>query len=205
MASTAYSELRQQAPRLALALLFQTESQKQSLSALLLFGLELDRIVAQASEPMLALIRLKWWEDQLDQPADDAGPLAGYLHHHIKQGPLSQDKVRALTGLWAASVQSGDTDLSENWAFLMAVMAEDAELQPSDIPGQIGRAVARSRAGKTVESLSARDILRACGPGCEFLICLSYLAREAGRRDLNRAPLLIFALLYQVLFKPASR
>ena len=78
MRPTAYTELRRQAPRLALTLLFQTEEQKQQLSFLLLFGLELDRLSAQASEPILALIRLKWWEDQLEASTDEAGQLAGY-------------------------------------------------------------------------------------------------------------------------------
>ena len=205
MALNAYSELRQQAPRLALALLFQKDSHKQLLATMLLFGLELDRIVAQASEPMLALIRLKWWEDQLDQPAHDAGPLAGYLYHHINEGHLSPGQVCALIRLWAATVQSGDTDLSENWAGLLGIMATGAGLRPSDLADQIGRTVARSRAGQIVQTPSAREIYQSCGPGSEFLICLSYLAGEAGRRDLERAPLLIFSLLYQVFIKPGSR
>ena len=43
---TAYNSLRQHAPRLALALLFQPERQKATLSTLLLLGLEFDRIAA---------------------------------------------------------------------------------------------------------------------------------------------------------------
>ena len=96
MRPTAYTELRRQAPRLALALLFQTEEQKQQLSFLLLFGLELDRLSAQASEPMLALIRLKWWEDQLEARTDEAGPLAGYLHQQMAAGHLDKADVARL-------------------------------------------------------------------------------------------------------------
>ena len=205
MSSTAYTDLRQQAPRLALALLFQNERQKQQLATLLLFGLELDRIVAQVSEPMLALIRLKWWEEQVEEPTPDAGPLAGYLHDQIRGGSLTRTQVSALTSQWAATVQAGDSDVSQNWSGLLTVMATVTGLHPCDMPQEVGRAVALSRAGQPANPPAAREIHQACGKGSEFLICLAWLSDEAGRRDLERAPLLIFSILYQVMFKPASR
>ena len=80
---TAYNSLRQHAPRLALALLFQPERQKATLSTLLLLGLEFDRIAAQVSEPMLAMIRLQWWQAQLDTDNASAGPLAAHLKNQL--------------------------------------------------------------------------------------------------------------------------
>ena len=67
---TAYKSLRQHAPRLALALLFQPERQKATLATLLLLGLEFDRIAAQVSEPMLAESKFK----DVDTAAPDEEP-----------------------------------------------------------------------------------------------------------------------------------
>lgn len=206
MRSSAYTDLRRQAPRLALALLFQTEEQKQQLSFLLLFGLELDRLSALASEPMLALIRLKWWEDQLEGKTDEAGPLAGLLHQQLAAGHLARADIARLIKCWAEAVQSGQTDSSENWAELVNLMANQALVRPSELPRQIGRAVALSRAGQQISQIpSARAIHQTCGKGAEFLICLAFLAAESHKRDLNSSPFLIFGLLKQILFKPASR
>lgn len=206
MTASAYTELRRQAPRLALALLFQPEAKKQHLSVLLLFGLELDRIAAQASEPMLALIRLKWWEDQLEDATDEAGPLSRYLHEQLKQGQLSQSDIAGLITCWSETVQAGQTDMSGNWAKLVVLMARVAGLQASQLTQEIGRAVALSRAGQPVGALApAKQIYQQCGAESEFLICLAYLASEAAKRDLDQAPFLIFGLVRQVLFRPASR
>lgn len=206
MKLSAYSDLRRHAPRLALTLLFQTEEQKQVLAFLLLFGLELDRISALASEPMLALIRLKWWEDQLEVKTDEAGPLAGYLHQQLSSGHLKKADVIKLIDLWTMSVQAGQADQSENWAELIDLMADKVSVQSSELARQIGRAVALSRSGQPSGVIpSARDIHEACGQGAEFLICLAYLAAESQKRDLNSSPFLVLGLLKQVLFKPASR
>ena len=118
MRPAAYTELRRQAPRLALALLFQTEEQKQQLSFLLLFGLELDRLSAQASEPMLALIRLKWWEDQLEARTERL-PAGSYLHQQLAAGHLDKADVARLINVWAEAVQAGQADnlkIGQSWS-----------------------------------------------------------------------------------------
>ena len=90
---TAYNSLRQHAPRLALALLFQPERQKATLSTLLLLGLEFDRIVAQVSEPILAMIRLQWWQDQLDTGNASSGPLSAHLKNQLLSGELTAEDI----------------------------------------------------------------------------------------------------------------
>lgn len=206
MSSSAYSDLRLQAPRLALALLFQTDAQKQCLSTLLLLGLEFDRIVAQASEPMLALIRLNWWEDQLETKTDEMAPLASYLLQQLATKTLTTTEVSDLITCWVQTVQAGQTDTSENWGELVSLMAKAAGIHQPDLPQQIGRGISCSRTGQPVGALlSAKQIHQLCGKGCEFLICFAYLATAAEKRDLNAAPFLIFELLRQVLFRPASR
>ena len=200
-----YKSLRQHAPRLALALLFQTERQKATLSTLLLLGLEFDRIAAQVSEPMLAMIRLQWWQDQLDTDGESAGPLSAHLKQQLKSGELTADDISSLIARWRQSIQLGMSDSADNWAQLIYLMSVKAGLKRTDFAEEIGRSVALSRAGQPVNVPSSDAIYAQAGKGSEFLICLAYLARQAAERDVTRTPFLIFGLLYQVILRPTSR
>ena len=202
---TAYNSLRQHAPRLALALLFQPERQKATLSTLLLLGLEFDRIAAQASEPMLAMIRLQWWEDQLETDCVSAGPLSSHLNQQLISGELTVDDISSLLSYWRQSIQLGMSNSADNWAQLVYLMSEKAGLKRTDFAEEIGRSVALSRAGQSVNVPSSNAIYAQAGKGSEFLICLAYLARLAAERDVTRTPFLIFGLLYQVILRPTSR
>ena len=125
---TAYNSLRQHAPRLALALLFQPERQKATLSTLLLLGLEFDRIAAQVSEPMLAMIRLQWWQDQLDTDNASAGPLAAHLKNQLLSGELTAEDISSLLVCWRQSIELGMSDSADNWAQLIYLMSVKAGL-----------------------------------------------------------------------------
>ena len=199
---TAYNSLRQHAPRLALALLFQPERQKATLSTLLLLGLEFDRIAAQVSEPMLAMIRLQWWQDQLDTDNASAGPLAAHLKNQLLSGA---EDISSLLVCWRQSIELGTSDSADNWAQLIYLMSVKAGLKRTDFAEEIGRSVALSRAGQPVNVPSSDEIYAQAGKGSEFLICLAYLARQAAERDVTRTPFLIFGLLYQVILRPTSR
>lgn len=202
---TAYNSLRQHAPRLALALLFQPERQKATLSTLLLLGLEFDRIAAQVSEPMLAMIRLQWWQDQLDTDNAPAGPLAAHLKNQLLSGELTAEDISSLLVCWRQSIELGTSDSADNWAQLIYLMSVKAGLKRTDFAEEIGRSVALSRAGQPVNVPSSDEIYAQAGKGSEFLICLAYLARQAAERDVTRTPFLIFGLLYQVILRPTSR
>ena len=205
MNQTAYKSLRQHAPRLALALLFQPERQKATLSTLLLLGLEFDRIAAKVTEPMLAIMRLQWWEDQLYSYDEPAGLLAAHLKHQLLSGELTAEDISSLLACWRRSIQLGMSNSADNWAQLIHLMSVTAGLKRLDFAEEIGRSVALSRAGQPVNVPSSNEIYNQAGKGSEFLICLAYLARQATERDVTRTPFLIFSLLYQVLFRPSSR
>ena len=199
---TAYNNLRQHAPRLALALLFQPERQKATLSTLLLLGLEFDRIAAQVSEPMLAMIRLQWWQDQLETGNGSAGPLAAHLKNQLLSGELTAEDISCLLACWRHSIELGKSDSADNWAQLIYLMSVKAGLKRTDFAEEIGRSVALSRAGQPVNVPSSDTIYEQAGKGSEFLICLAYLAQQAAERDLTKTPFLIFGLLYQVILRP---
>ena len=201
---TAYKSLRQHAPRLALAFLFQPERQKATLSTLLLLGLEFDRIAAQVSEPMLAMIRLQWWQDQLDTDGESAGPLSAHLKQQLKSGELTAEDIFSLIDCWRQSIQLAKSDSTDNWAQLIYLMSVKAGLKRPELAKEIGRSVALSRAGQSVNVPSSDGIYTQAGKGSEFLICLAYLARQVAERDVTKTPFLIFGLLYQVIFRPPS-
>ena len=202
---TAYNSLRQHAPRLALALLFQPERQKATLSTLLLLGLEFDRIAAQVSEPMLAMIRLQWWQEQLDTDDESAGLLAAHLRYQLQSGELTAEDISSLLACWMRSIKLGISDSPDNWAKLFHLMSVKVGLKRPEFAEGIGRSVALSRAGQPINVPSSNEIFTQAGKGSEFLICLAYLARKALERDITRTPFLIFGLLFQVLFRPSSR
>ena len=188
MNQTAYKSLRHHAPRLALALLFQPEKQKATLSTLLLLGLEFDRIAAQVSEPMLAMIRLQWWQDQLDTDDASAGPLAAHLKNQLLSSELKVEEISSLLACWRKSIQLGMSDSAENWAQLIHLMSVKAGLNRTDLAKEIGRSVGLSRAGQPFNVPGSDAIYAQAGKGSEFLICLAYLARQAAERDVTRTP-----------------
>ena len=96
-----WKSLRTHAPLLSYSLLFQNVQQRELLADILSLGLEFDFILSQASEPMLALIRLKWWEEQINSPVKgDSLPLLSQLNSHISAGYLSRSKVTSLIQRW---------------------------------------------------------------------------------------------------------
>ena len=202
---TVYKSLRQHAPRLALALLFQPERQKATLSTLLLLGLEFDRIAVQVSEPMLAMIRLQWWQDQLDTDGESASPLSAHLKQQLTFGELTAEDISCLIACWRQSIQLGMSDSADNWAQLIYLMSLKVGLERPELAKEIGRSIALSRAGQPINLPSSYEIYAQAGKGSEFLICLAYLARQAEERDVTKTPFLIFGLLYQVIFRPSSR
>ncbi|MEM9222501.1 MAG: squalene/phytoene synthase family protein [Pseudomonadota bacterium] len=58
-------ELRQANRSAYLATLFVPEAVREAIAALALYGVELDRIVARAREPLAAEVRLQWWRDAI--------------------------------------------------------------------------------------------------------------------------------------------
>ena len=79
----AYSELRAVARSLALATLFDKPKEQEVACDLIQLGLELDKIIDIASEPMLAMIRMQWWLDlfEAEMPLSECPDFAKRLHN----------------------------------------------------------------------------------------------------------------------------
>ena len=79
--SAPYKELQDRAPVLAKTVIFDKPEERDAICDILLLGLELEKIIEIASEPMLAMIRMQWWLDLIAKSAgdDDISPLAQRL------------------------------------------------------------------------------------------------------------------------------
>ena len=85
-----WKSLRQNAPLLSYSLLFQSPGERDIMADILSLGLEFDFILSQASEPMLALIRLKWWEEQIAAGQSSGSRIAGTNKPPYRKGRNSR-------------------------------------------------------------------------------------------------------------------
>lgn len=113
-----------------LVLLFASGAERAYLAALAAFNLELARAREQASEPLLAMIRLQWWREAIDE---------------IRSGTKVREHPIATALADAARARGLDTEL-----MLAMIAAREAELEdgPPD-----SDAVFRARADATAGNL----------------------------------------------------
>ena len=129
---------------------------------ILSLGLEFDFILSQASEPMLALIRLKWWEEQIAARQSSGIELLGRINRHIAKGAIQSDDVNRLIICWQDYAEASDsTDKAGQkcWAEIIALCGKIARLPETPLFYQIGSALYNSRNGRDIGTIStAREI-----------------------------------------------
>jgi hypothetical protein len=211
-----WKSLRINAPLLSYSLLFQNVQQRELLADILSLGLEFDFILAQASEPILALIRLKWWEEQINSPVKaDSLPLLSQLNSHISAGYLSRSQVVGLIQRWQDYAETapeihqktrqkaGQRYGQACWSELLMVCIHLCGFKKHELARQIGAALYDSRSGTPPSKLpSARQIYRIYGKGAEFLIILAYLARRGASSGISSDNLILFKIIWQIFAKP---
>ena len=94
--SASYQELHKRARALAFTVIFDKPEERDVICDILQLGLELEKIIEIASEPMLAMIRMQWWLDLISNAdkADDISPLAYRLS--MRFGDNHQKLITAL-------------------------------------------------------------------------------------------------------------
>ena len=212
-----WKSLRSNAPLLSYSLLFQNVEQRQLLADILSLGLEFDFILAQASEPMLALIRLKWWEEKIKSPVKgDSLPLLGQLNSHISAGYLSRSQVISIIQCWQNYAETNPETHQKNvqktvqkagqacWSELLTVCTHLCGFEKHELARQIGAALYDSRNETPPSKLpSARQIYQIYGKGAEFLIILAYLARRGTNSGITSDNLILFKIIWQIFTKPS--
>ena len=203
-----WKSLRETAPLLSYSLLFQAPKDRACLADIFLLGLEFDFILAQASEPMLALIRLKWWEEQIDNNSSGGLPLLDRIHAHIKAGRLKKQDIHVLLSCWQDFAEAGEKTHEKGqycWAELLALSLSLYGISEDHLARQIGCALYDSRNSRKATTLpTARAIYTKYGKGSEFLILLAYLAKGDGSQDMTSDHLILFKMLWQVLIRPSA-
>ena len=206
-AQNSWKTLRQNAPLLSYSLLFQPPKDRAWLADLFSLGLEFDFILAQASEPMLALIRLKWWEEQIDNNSTGSLPLLD-RHAHIAAEHLKKQDILALVSCWQDFAEAGEQRHEKGqhcWAELLALSIDQYGRSDERLARQIGCALYDSRNGRIAAPLpTARSIYTEYGRGSEFLILLAYLAKHDGSQNMTSDHLILFRMLWQVLIRPSA-
>ena len=212
-----WNSLRSNAPLLSYSLLFQNVQQRELLADILSLGLEFDFIIAQASEPILALIRLKWWEEQINSPVKvDNLPLLDKLNIHISAGYLSRSQVISLIQRWQIYAETNPKTHQKNtqkasqkagqacWSELLTVCTHLCGLEKHELARQIGAALYDSRRDTLPSGLpSARQIYQIYGKGAEFLIIIAYLARRRPSSGITSDNLILFKIIWQIFTKPS--
>jgi len=203
-----WKSLRQNALLLSYSLLFQSPGERDIMADILSLGLEFDFIISQASEPMLALIRLKWWEEQIAAGQSSGIELLGRINRHIAKGAIRGDDINRLIICWQDYAEAGDSSDKAGkkcWAEIIALCGKIAQLPESPLFHQIGSALYNSRNGRDIGTIAtAREIQNSYKKRAEFLIILAYLARRGGDQTLPNDHLILFKILWQVVAKPSA-
>lgn len=96
-----------------LAALFAKPEARERLFALIAFNVELAKIPASVSEPMLGQIRLAWWREAVDELFAGAGPRGHVVMHALaaahEAAPLHRPSLEALIEArdWALEPEGG--------------------------------------------------------------------------------------------------
>ncbi|WP_448578905.1 squalene/phytoene synthase family protein [Thermaurantiacus sp.] len=94
------AELKRRDPERWIVALWAPAKMRPLLAAVLLLDLELERVVAETGEPLVAEIRLAWWRDRLFDLADGRAPPAQPLLMILgSEAPAAGLDLGALAGL----------------------------------------------------------------------------------------------------------
>ena len=196
-----YQELRLRARALALATLFDAPQERDICCDMMQLGIELEKIIDIASEPMLAMIRMQWWHDFFDaeHAAQDAPEFAKRLH---KLGKPVRDSMNAMLQDSQDSLQTEHAFVA--WGALFTTLArankwEIDEAVIKQIGTNLGALYAPDKA-PDYQPLSDADIKTASCKKYGFprLVNLLITRQMAGKSDQDY--LLIFRYLLRVLF-----
>jgi 15-cis-phytoene synthase len=144
-------------PERYLAALLADDPRRQDLLAIAAFAAELARIPALVTEPMMGEVRLQWWRDVLQAPAnrDNAGPaVAAAIRTAQQRHRLSMPLLLAMTEARAFDLYAdpmpdqaafdGYLDKSAGAPFALALRVLGAEA-PAALADHAGRAYGRVR------------------------------------------------------------
>lgn len=100
-------------------------------------GLTLDSALITPSESLVAMIRLQWWIDAIQDTAPNHAPLVQNLRILIKNQPKMRDQLILLIGQWQSACHDENRNSQTAWRSLWQLLA-DRLGQPTNTAATIG-------------------------------------------------------------------
>ena len=198
--SAPYQELHKRARALAFTVIFDKAEERDAICDILQLGLELEKIIEIASEPMLAMIRMQWWLDVLseDKTADDISPLGQRLSKRF-----GKDNQILITALQNTQDSLQTPSHYVDWPSLFTALDNHLEWQTQgQMLAQLGRNMAalyQEQAGHHYHELDDKIIKQASPKSHGFYRLLNMVAQRQIEGKATDDHLLIFRCLWRVL------
>ena len=122
---------------LALCFVFDSANAQFIGATCLELGLNLDAALITPSESLLAVIRLQWWIDAIQDTAPAHAPLVQNLRILIENQPDMRDPLIHLIGHWQNACHDENRNSQPAWQALWQLLAERLG-QPTDTVAAIG-------------------------------------------------------------------
>ena len=198
--SAPYKELHKRARALAFTVIFDTSEERDAICDILQLGLELEKIIEIASEPMLAMIRMQWWLDLLSnaETADDISPLAQRLS--MRFGKDNQMLISALQNTQdSLQTPSHYVDWPSLLTALDAYLGWQADSQMLTHLGRNMAALYQEQAGHHYHELDDKIIKQSTAKSHGFYRLLNMVIQRQIEGKATDDHLLIFRCLWRVL------
>ena len=122
---------------LALCFVFDSANAQFIGATCLELGLNLDAALITPSESLLAVIRLQWWIDAIQDTAPAHAPLVQNLRILIENQPNMRDRLIHVIGQWQNACHDENRNSQPAWQTLWQLLAERLG-QPTDTVAAIG-------------------------------------------------------------------
>ena len=198
--SQSYRELRDRARSLALATLFDKATARDRSCDLLQLGLELEKIIEIASEPMLAMIRMQYWSDLFENTSMPP-ETAAFVKRLAEDTGLPNSDILEIIQQTQTSLQSPTPSVA--WDVIFTVMAKANHWQiDTPILTQLGRNIgALYNADNSAQFVALQDaqITKASHGTYGFPRLVNLLINRQFSGKKTHDYLLVFRYLWRVL------
>ena len=122
---------------LALCFVFEPANTQFIAATCLELGFTLDKALATPSESLLAMVRLQWWIDAIQDTATAHVPLAQDLHVLIENQPGIGDHLVSVIGHWQNACHDDKRNSQQGWQALWQLLGKTLG-QDADTVARIG-------------------------------------------------------------------
>ena len=109
---------------LALCFVFEPTETQFIAATFIEFGFTLDNALAMTSEPLLAVIRLQWWIDAIQDTSPAHSPLVQNLRILIENQPDLGDQLVSLIGHWQNACHDYSRNSQQGWQELWQLIGK---------------------------------------------------------------------------------